>query len=109
MHHSLIAFCRGYTTKAYTPTHRGYQSYLGYYNAMTHDYWTHVHSVAPSCTAVVPDMSNSSGLNGAIGVSADNGTYESTLFGDRAVQIVEAHDPQKPLFLYYGECASSSV
>ena len=29
----------GYTTKAYTPTHRGYDTFFGYYSAMTEDYW----------------------------------------------------------------------
>jgi arylsulfatase B/arylsulfatase I/J len=101
VNHAVGKWHLGYTTKAYTPTHRGYSSYLGYYNAMTHDYWTHVHGVSNGCDAVVPDMSNSTGLKGPITVSKDNGTYEATLFGDRAVQIVEAHDQSVPLFLYY--------
>jgi arylsulfatase B/arylsulfatase I/J len=101
VNHAVGKWHMGYTTKAYTPTHRGYSSFLGYYNAMTHDYWTHVHPVSSGCDAVVPDMSNSSGLNGPIRVSTDNGTYESTLFGDRAVAIVEAHNTSEPLFLYY--------
>jgi hypothetical protein len=67
---------------------------------MTEDHWTHVHSAAAGCSAIVPDMSNSSGLNGPIGVSRDNGTYESVLFGDHAVQTIARHDASTPLFLF---------
>ena len=40
----------GYTTKAYTPTHRGYDTFYGYYSAMTEDYWAHTHAVADGCS-----------------------------------------------------------
>jgi arylsulfatase A-like enzyme len=90
----------GHITKAYTPTHRGYDGFLGYYNAMTEDYWTHVHSAAAGCDAIVPDMSNSTGLFGPITPSRDNGTFESVLFGDHAVNIIANHDASKPLFMY---------
>ena len=36
----------GHTTRAYTPTYRGYDTFYGYYNAMTEDYWSHTHSVS---------------------------------------------------------------
>ena len=33
-------------------------------------------------------------------MSADNGTYESTLFGDHAVKLIDAHNVSAPLFMY---------
>lgn len=75
----------------------GYSSFLGYYNAMTEDYWAHTHGTGQSA----PGGCKGDGLGGLwnglanntgqrLGHSLDNGTYESTLFGDRAVDIIEA-------------------
>eukprot|EP01049_Picozoa_sp_SAG25_P009107 SAG25_NODE_873_length_4990_cov_1.501533_7_plen_156_part_00 len=109
----------GCVTRAYTPTYRGYSSFLGYYHAMTEDYWAHTHSTGANCPGpglggLWSDMSNSSGT--ALGMSPDNGTYESTLFGDHAVATIAAHaslggasststgaaasTPPPPLFMY---------
>merc|ERR1719502_1431259 len=77
---------------------------------MTEDYWAHTHSTGRGAPGGCPGpglggrwngLSNNSGTR--LGHSMDNGTYESTLFGDRAVQIIEAHaaaGKASPLFLY---------
>ena len=105
----------------------GYSSFLGYYSAMTEDYWAHTHSTGDNAPGgckgdglggLWSALSNNTGQR--LGHSLDNGTYESTLFGDRAVDIIEvgrafgtcsiptlthssraqAHDVATPLFLY---------
>ena len=83
-----------------TPTYRGYETYLGYYSAMTADHWTHLNQAggsAKTCPSF-PDMCLSVGTN--LSALRDNSTYESTIFGDRSVALIEAHDAASPFFLY---------
>ncbi len=108
--HAIGKWHLGHVTRDYTPTYRGYSSFLGYYDAMTEDYWAHTHSTGsgapggcrgPGLGGLWPALSNNSGQ--VLGHSADNGTYESVLFGDRAVEIIERHaaeESDRPLFLY---------
>jgi arylsulfatase A-like enzyme len=105
--HAIGKWHLGHVTRAHTPTYRGYKSFLGYYDAMTEDYWAHTHSTGHNAPGGCPGtglgrlwnaLSNNSGA--ALGHSLDNGTYESTLFGDHAVRTIEQHDPTTPLFMY---------
>ena len=83
-----------------TPTYRGYETYIGYYSAMTADHWTHLNQAggsAKTCPSF-PDMCLSTGTN--LSALGDNSTYESTIFGDRSVALIEAHDAASPFFLY---------
>ena len=108
--HAIGKWHLGHVTRAYTPTYRGYSSFLGYFDAMTEDYWLHTHSTganAPGgCKGPLggswPGLSNDTGTT--LSTSKDNSTYEATLFGDRAVQIIEqhgaSHGNDKPLFMY---------
>ena len=57
---------------------------------MTEDYWEHTHSVANNCDGVFRDLHDSTAANG-LRPGTDNGTYEATLFGDRAVAIILNH------------------
>ena len=62
----------------------------------------------PGLSKMWPDMSDNVGET--LRMSTDNGTYESTLFGDRAVNIIEQHaaasvnddndGDAKPMFMY---------
>ena len=108
--HAVGKWHLGYSAAAYTPTRRGYASHLGYYEAMTQDYWAHTHSAATDCPGpglggLWPALANSSGPSD-FSLSRDNGTYESVLFGDRAVSIITDHaashaaDDGAPLFLF---------
>ena len=112
--HAIGKWHLGHVTRAHTPTYRGYESFLGYYDAMTEDYWAHTHSTGSGTPGGCPGsglgglwnaLSNNSGT--MLGHSFDNGTYESTLFGDHAVRTIEQHDPATPLFMC--ECLSSTV
>ena len=92
-----------------TPTMRGYESFLGYYTACTADYWYHGAPggsyVADKCGGV--DFTNSSGLaaegiRGATmhGPGSVNDTYDRIVFQERAIDVIEAHDPSEPLYLH---------
>ena len=104
--HAIGKWHLGGATRAYTPTYRGYSTFLGYYHAMTEDYWAHTHSTGSGCAGpglanLWSDMSNNTGTS--LSISPDNGTYESILFGDHAVRTIANHArtaPSRPLFMY---------
>ena len=91
--------------KDYTPTFRGFDSFVGYYNSME-DYWTHYGpSKTGRCSGV--DLSNSSGAKDPEGIHAANptlnGTYSSEIYSGRAAEIVTdhaAHHAGSPLYIY---------
>lgn len=105
--HAIGKWHLGASLAAYTPTFRGYSTFLGYYHAMTEDYWAHTHSAADNCPGpglggLWPALANMTS-GGAFDLSRDNGTYEATLFGDRAVSIIREHAATRagrPLYLY---------
>lgn len=78
-----VGFCKW----GCTPTHRGFDSFYGLYAGMG-DYYRHT---------------NFGGYdwrdNDDLDRSAD-GKYATTLMRDRAVKIIEAHDPAESLFLW---------
>lgn len=68
-----------------TPTYRGFDSFLGYYNG-AEDYYTKI-------------------VNGYMDFrynteTANETAYSSYIYAKRATQIIEQHDKEKPLFLY---------
>ncbi|XP_065306096.2 arylsulfatase J-like [Dermacentor albipictus] len=87
----------GYYSFNYTPTYRGFDSFLGMHVGPT-DYYTHVlkwdglqgldfwHNTEPLTT--------------------ENGTYATTLFTTRAKSIIANRDKSKPLFLYLAHQAT---
>ena len=68
-----------------TPTFRGFDSFLGYYNG-AEDYYTKV------VQKYTDFRFNTEPINNTI--------YSPYIYGDRASQIIQDHDKSKPLFLY---------
>ena len=101
--HAVGKWNLGNIVKDYTPTFRGFDSFVGYYAAALRDYWYHGGgSCKRSKTSTVPpapfttDLSNSSGINDPAGVRAAdapgiNGTYDLDIFAADAVRRIEAH------------------
>ena len=92
----------GYLLKQYTPTMRGFDRYLGYYNAALSDYWYHGKADASCAGGWSTDLSNNTGtrISGATGT---NGTYSTRLFTSYAVDAITDHfatDASTPLYMY---------
>jgi len=91
--HAVGKWHLGYRLKEYTPTFRGYDSFLGYYNSME-DYWTHYGpSPTGACSGI--DLTNATGYKNADGIRAAparlNGTYSSEIYSTRTVEIIADH------------------
>ena len=110
--HAVGKWHLGYRVKEYSPTFRGYDSFLGYYNSME-DYWTH-YGPSPAGACSGTDLTNATGYKNADGIRAApsslNGTYSSEIYSARAVEIIADHAAsttrtageggESPLYLY---------
>ena len=85
----------GMATPDHTPTGRGFDSSLGYFQG-SNDYYTEVFG---RCDGVnIVDLWDTDKP-----ASDMNGTeYEEGLFKERLLDIINSHDTNNPLFLYYG-------
>lgn len=86
----------GFYREEYTPTFRGFQSFLGLYGG-GEDHFTHRRDDAYDLHW---DSRPACGVNCSQTASWLNGTYSTEIFTARAVEVVDAHDPNTaPLFL----------
>ncbi len=95
----------GFLTNEYTPTYRGYDSYLGYYSG-AEEHFTHTKvgtgdNISKSFTAY--DLSNNTGTSiepcrEAVGNAS--ATYSSYLYANETIRLLDKHDPSKPLYVY---------
>jgi hypothetical protein len=83
---------------------RGFDKYLGYYNAALSDYWYHGKADASCAGGWNTDLSNNTGehIGGATGT---NGTYSTRLFTSYAVDAIRSHFAKAgaagpPLYMY---------
>lgn len=90
----------GFCSKMYTPVDRGFDSFYGYFNAQE-DYYTH----RLSANIV---FGTSDGLDYwnqtkdyLEPILDKNDTYSMFTFTDRAIDILEKHDKDEPLFMYF--------
>lgn len=79
-----------------TPTFRGFNSYTGFYSG-GEDYFTHM---TQSNYDFRSDEAPYCGANCSRVDSGDHGTYSAHVFTSAAVDIINEHDPNTPLFLY---------
>ncbi|XP_055353935.1 arylsulfatase I-like isoform X2 [Paramacrobiotus metropolitanus] len=89
----------GYAAPELTPTLRGFDSFLGYYNGYI-DYFTH------NMNTSAEPFSNGHDLWNALTPATNyTGQYLTDIFTDRALQRINQHDFEKPLFVYLAHMA----
>merc|ERR1719174_2522031 len=109
--HALGKWHVGWTTRAYTPTFRGFDTFLGT-SGNTGDYWYHLYDSEHKCNVTdtptgwpIVDIVDAvaTGPDGVVGPansSGINGTYDARLLTQRAVKIIHGHPQDSPLFIY---------
>ncbi|XP_046578743.1 arylsulfatase B-like isoform X5 [Haliotis rubra] len=85
--HAVGKWHLGFCNWKYTPTMRGFDSFLGYYNG-AEGYYTHVRDDGFDFRSNKTVAKNYSG------------PYSAMTFASRAEEIIRTHDKTKPLYLY---------
>jgi arylsulfatase A-like enzyme len=98
--HMVGKYHLGYHTWAHTPTFRGFDSFLGYYDG-GQDYYTHHGDTCHGYDLSIAESANC-GANCSRIMWEEEGKYSTHLFTSRAVALINAHDPVSDgsLFLY---------
>ena len=94
--HMIGKWHLGHFAHAYTPLHRGFDTFYGFYSGFE-DYFVHVAEMS-ECLVEADCFYD---LRDGTTPIKEKGTYSVELFNKRAAQIVSEHSPEVPLFLYY--------
>ena len=94
--HAVGKYHLGMARWAQTPTFRGYDSFHGFYSG-GQDYFTHQ---ADGGFDMHIDSSRECGANCSVVDWASAGVYSTHLYTRAAVDVIRAHPPAQPLFLY---------
>jgi len=93
--HAVGKWHLGIFTWDYTPTFRGYDSFMGYYGG-SEDYYSHKNSGID----LHLDVGKNCGQNCSISLIDLAGNYSAPFYAERALTILKEHDATTPLFLY---------
>lgn len=94
----------GFEEWASTPTRRGFDYFLGFYNGMQ-DYFYHTTSKWDAVNGTVGyDMRRETPANSSTGVECEilwdaNGTFSGLIYTEDAKRIISSHDASIPMFL----------
>ncbi|XP_065178011.1 arylsulfatase B-like [Sycon ciliatum] len=83
-----------------TPTYRGFDTFLGFYNA-AEEYFTHTCSIAYHFPGT--NTSRLRALDFRRNKAPEwslNGTYSTNAYSQEAVDLIKAHDKSEPFFMY---------
>lgn len=91
----------GYYKKELTPTYRGFDSHLGYFNGFT-SYYDHINQESAS-GILMEGLDFRRNLSAAWDLS---GRYATDIFTEEAERIIGEHNSSSPLFLYLSHLAN---
>jgi len=109
--HMIGKWHLGAFTNSHIPTSRGFDSFYGFLNGAS-EYWKHTvtrgygldgQEVNPSDSGKEPNKLYT-GLDfwdNTTLVWNETGKYSTHLYTKRAVEIIENHDPEQPMFMYF--------
>ena len=104
--HAFGKWDLGMHTWSHTPTHRGFDSFVGHYNAFITDHYTFETYTDNEKSERFIGRDLHWNANPAVNITD---TYSTLLFGSLAVDTVQKHDFfEKPLFLYLAHSALHS-
>ncbi|GAB1869473.1 Arylsulfatase B [Camponotus japonicus] len=86
----------GYYTPQHTPLHRGFDSFLGFYNSHV-SYYNYKYSFQ--------NMSGYDMHRGDAPAYGSTDKYVTDFFTDEAIRIIQYHDPSRPLYLQISHLA----
>lgn len=95
--HAVGKWHLGMYEERFLPERRGFDSFFGFLNG-GEDHFLHSGSVL-SCHATYTDLWDSE-KGGPAANESYFPLYSTYLYGDKAVKVIQNHDPVKPLFLY---------
>ncbi|KAK3733952.1 hypothetical protein QZH41_010770, partial [Actinostola sp. cb2023] len=98
--HGVGKWHLGFHELAYTPLHRGFDTYFGYWSGKG-DYWNHTNLAFGQWGLDLHD--------GDYSIWTEFGQYSTYLYTRKAVDIIQTHDTSKPLFLYLAHQAVHSA
>eukprot|EP00117_Sycon_ciliatum_P045833 scpid95216/ scgid32902/ Arylsulfatase B; N-acetylgalactosamine-4-sulfatase len=97
--HAVGKWHQGYCKPAYTPSHRGFDTFFGYYSG-AEEYFSHYRKDhAGKLTWNALDFHFDTPEN-YTNVRNMNGTYSANAFTDQAIKVMDEHDKTTPLYIY---------
>lgn len=96
--HAIGKWHLGYASWKYTPTGRGFESHAGYLQGQG-DYYQHTLGIGG-----LPDPKGTSGFDfwrNQTAAKDQIGKYSMDFYMDEAKRILDNHNPEEPLFLYF--------
>lgn len=90
----------GYFQEKYTPTHRGFDNFYGYYNGFV-DYYNYTYIEIAGNFAPGYDFRRNMEVN----YDDKPGSYLTDLFTDEAVKVIKSHKKKEPFFMMINHLA----
>ncbi|XP_065180512.1 arylsulfatase B-like [Sycon ciliatum] len=106
--HAIGKWDVGMHERAYTPTRRGFDSFLGHYGAVVDHYTFMINADAEDNPVAGNITGRDLHVNEAAATDIGD-VYSTELYGQRAVELIDSHDfDAKPLFMYLAYTAVHS-